>query len=129
MPMQIGNPSKATAMTPIPTGALQILMTPPTKMVPTTTPPPVSEPLDLLALYAPRPAEPNDDRGNRRDDGAPGHHGSQDSHYRQNRAINAKRVHDLWEVLQRPSLQRDAHNEATDPEPRAPGYGPPAGRG
>ena len=88
---------------------------------------PVSEPLDLLALFTPRMAHPNDERDGGRHQGACGHDATCDSRHPHYRAIHAVGVRDLWEVFERTSLQRVAHHAADDPKRSAPGHRPPAG--
>src|SRR5215213_11345994 len=124
MPVKTGNPSTATLPTKMPTGTFQRLIKPLTKMVPTT---PVSEPLDLLALFTGRMAHPNDERNSGRHQGACGHDATCDSYHPHNRAIDAVGVGDLWEVFERTGLKRVACYAASDPKSCTLGQGPPAG--
>src|SRR5215203_1465533 len=90
---------------------------------------PISEPLDLLTLYSPSAASPNDERDGRRYHGAPDHDVSCECCYYHGRAIDAVWVDKFREVPKRTGLKRVAHHEAYDPKSRQPGHGPPAGRG
>src|SRR5215216_5199677 len=105
MPVKTGSVSKAKLMTAILTVTLQILMRIDKRVVHSTT---VGEPLDLLALHPTSMACPNDHRDGRRHHGAHEREARSAFHYPHDRAINAVGVHDLWEVAERPGVQRVA---------------------
>ena len=88
---------------------------------------PVSEPLDLLALFTPRMAHPNDERDGGSHQGACSHDPTCNSYHPYNRAIDAVGVGDLWEVFERTGFKRVAHYAAGDPKSCTPGHGSPAG--